>query len=235
MAMYHNDQERLPPSRLSGGRATWAVLILPYLEQDNLYRQWNFGTSYYQQNQVARLSQVKGYFCPSRRAAGGSTGASVSGDVPSDGSSPVNMPGALGDYAVVVDRSGLDTSSELSPALHGAFQYGVGLRFNDFPDGLSNTVIVGEKHVPLGKEGNGWWDNSVYNGDYHTSSSRAAGRNYPLTTNPKDTGWKFGSRHTGVVMFCFGDGGVRRVPEFIDPMVLELLGMRDDGQVIPDY
>jgi len=232
MHMHHNDHERLPPSRLSGGRATWAVLLLPYMEQDNLYRQWGLGAPYYQQNAVARTTTVKSFFCPSRRAAGG---LSISGDVPSDGSSSINVPGALGDYAVVVDRSGLDSPTNVAPAMHGAFQYASGLRFADFSDGLSNTLLVGEKHVPQGKEGNGWWDCSLYNGDYHACSCRAAGRAYPLTTHPQDTAWKFGSRHTGLVMFCFADGGVRRVPETIDPYVLELLGMRDDGQVIPDY
>jgi prepilin-type N-terminal cleavage/methylation domain-containing protein len=232
MQMHHNDQDRFPPSRLTGGRATWAILLLPYLEQDNLYRQWNLGWPYYNQNATARTTAVKGFFCPSRRTAGS---PSVSGDVPSDGSSSINVPGALGDYAVVVDRSGFDSPSELAPSLHGAFQYGTGLRIADFLDGTSNTLLVGEKHVPLGKEGNGWWDCSTYNGDYHVCSSRAASRAYPLTTNPRDTTWKFGSRHTGLVMFCFADGGVRRVPETIDPWVLELLGMRDDGQVIPDY
>jgi prepilin-type processing-associated H-X9-DG protein len=235
MHMYHNDQDRFPPSRLAGGRATWAVLILPYLEQDNLYRQWGIGYPYYQQNAIARTSAVKGFFCPSRRSAGGATGSSISGDVPSDGSSSVNVPGALGDYAVSVDRSGTDNSNGYTAGLHGAFQLSGGLRFADFIDGTSGTLLVGEKNVPQGKEGQGWWDNSLYNGDYHTSCSRAAGRSYPLTTNPQDTGWKFGSRHTGVVNFCFADGGVRRLSETIDPLTLELLGMRDDGQVIPDY
>jgi prepilin-type N-terminal cleavage/methylation domain-containing protein/prepilin-type processing-associated H-X9-DG protein len=235
MHMHHNDHDKFPPSRLTGGRATWPVLILPYLEQDNLYRQWSLGYSYYQQNQIARTTPVKGFFCPSRRAAGGATGSSLTGDVPSDGSSSANVPGALGDYAVVVDRSGVDYSNNYNSGLHGAFQLGAGLRFADFPDGTSSTLLVGEKHVPQGKEGQGWWDNSLYNGDYHSSSSRAAGRSYPLTTYPQDTGWKFGSRHTGVVNFCFVDGGVRRLPETIDPQILELLGMRDDGQVIPDY
>ena len=89
MHMHHTDNEKLPPSRLTGGRATWAVLMLPYLEQDNLYRAWNLGFPYYQQSAVARTTQVKGYFCPSRRAAGGATGTSISGDVPSDGSSSI--------------------------------------------------------------------------------------------------------------------------------------------------
>ena len=35
----HDTEGTLPPSRLQRGMATWAVLILPYLEQDNLYRQ----------------------------------------------------------------------------------------------------------------------------------------------------------------------------------------------------
>jgi prepilin-type N-terminal cleavage/methylation domain-containing protein len=234
MHNYHNDRERLPPSRLAPGMATWAVLILPYLEQDNLYRQWNLGNTYFVQNDVARLTSVKNYFCPSRRSAG--DGVSISGDIlvlPSG--AQVQVSGALSDYAVVVDRSGSDEVTDITPSLHGAFQMGIGVGFNGFTDGLSNTLLVGEKHIPVGKNGVGWWDCSCYDGGYEPCWARAAARNYPLTTNPQDTGWKFGSRHTGVVMFCFADGGVRALPESIDPYTLELLGMRDDGLVIPQY
>ena len=48
-------------------------------------------------------------------------------------------------------------------------------------------------------------------------------------------GSKFGSLHTQVVMFCFADGHVRPLPDTIDPWVLELLSMPDDGLVIPDF
>ena len=58
---------------------------------------------------------------------------------------------------------------------------------------------------------------------------------YPLTVNPNDTGWKFGSLHGIVVQFCFADGSVRGLPASIDPRTLELLGTRNDGQVIPEY
>ena len=93
MHMHHNDHDRLPPNRLivapntlspvgaPTGGATWAVLVLPDLEQDNLYRQWNPNLNYYDQNRVARESSVKTYFCPSRRSE--KDGLSVSGDVPS--------------------------------------------------------------------------------------------------------------------------------------------------------
>src|SRR4051812_9551023 len=37
---YEGDFRRLPPSRLSDLHATWAVFILPYLEQQALYNMW---------------------------------------------------------------------------------------------------------------------------------------------------------------------------------------------------
>jgi prepilin-type N-terminal cleavage/methylation domain-containing protein len=113
MHMYHNDHERLPPNRLGDGRATWAVLILPYLEQDNLYRQWDLSKTYFEQTEVARRGTVKGYFCPSRRTAGDAPQLSVSGDVPGVAGAPnVHFPGGLSDYAVVLDKSGHDEPAE---------------------------------------------------------------------------------------------------------------------------
>ena len=112
LAMHHyeNVNETLPPTRLRVGYATWAVLILPYIEQDNLYNQWKLDRTYYQQNDLARLSRVSIYFCPSRRTAKSDPEASISGDTPSWGSGQQpDVPGALGDYAVVIDRSGHDT------------------------------------------------------------------------------------------------------------------------------
>ncbi|MDB5306982.1 MAG: hypothetical protein JWO38_1184 [Gemmataceae bacterium] len=117
--------------------------------------------------------------------------------------------------------------------MRGPFQLGTGKRFADFTDGLSNVIWVGEKQVALTQQGVGWSDCSTYNGDYPTCWGR--GVTTGLTTNPRDTGIKFGSRHTGVVQFCFGDGRVRSLPVSIDPYTLTLLGTRGHGQVIPDY
>ena len=117
----------------------------------------------------------------------------------------------------------------------GPFQLGKGLTFAAFTDGLSNTLLIGEKHVPRGKYGVAWWDCSIYNGDYYQCSTRAGGRNFPLTTDPRDPGWKFGSLHTHVVNFCFADGHVQAIRESIDPYTLELLNQRNDGEVIPDF
>ena len=56
------------------------------------------------------------------------------------------------------------------------FQVGsTGLRFADITDGLSHTLLVGEKHVNLGQFGTGWLDSSIYNGQYFAPTGRAAG------------------------------------------------------------
>jgi len=112
MHQYHNVMERLPPTRLGQGYATWAVLILPYIEQDNLYRQWDLTKSYYDQSPVARQTVVSIYFCPSRRTSHSSPILSISGDNPSDVPDAPLYPGALGDYAVVIDPSGHDDTQK---------------------------------------------------------------------------------------------------------------------------
>lgn len=243
-------QERMPPSRtyiinpippgdpnpylvLEGG-PTWAVFILPWIEQDNLYRQWNINATYYEQRPAARMSNVKGYFCPSRRTD--RDGFSLSGDIPAiRPPSYLHAPGGLADYAVVIDPRGIDAPDLVNPTLHGSFRLDQGYRLMDFSDGTSNTLLVGEKHVAKGRYGHGWTDCSTYNGNYGSCSTRAASRLFSLTTNPNDTGWKFGSSHTGVVLFCFADGSVRALPDSINSGTLELLGTRDDGMVIPSY
>jgi prepilin-type N-terminal cleavage/methylation domain-containing protein len=102
MHEYESDRGTLPPSYIPPAGASWAVLILPYMEQDNLFRRWDLGLSYYRQSDPARLSAVPNYFCPSRRTYQTAPGQSVSGDVPWDGSGTDNVPGALADYAVCV-------------------------------------------------------------------------------------------------------------------------------------
>ena len=260
MHMHHHDHEKLPPSRTENGDGigtapdgstlaaervpggpTWAVFILPYIEQDNLYRRWersksppHFVLTYNLQGETARTTAVKTYFCPARRTA---STVGLSADYAFWHPEYPRRPGALGDYAVVVDRTGFDyTVKGEVPVLHGAFEFASGLSFVGFTDGLSQMLLAGEKHVPIGKEGLQPWDSSIYNGycEYRRGSMRAASRAFPLSAGGHDLGWKFGSRHPGLVQFCFADGGVRSLPVGIDPYTLELLGVRDD-QVIPNY
>jgi hypothetical protein len=112
---------------------------------------------------------------------------------------------------------------------------GRGVRFAEIIDGLSNTLLVGEKHVPMNYFRQGPLDSSAYNGDYYLSHARPAGRDYPLAQTLTEFSPVFGSYHTAVVQFGFCDGSVRPLPRAISPVTLGLLASRDDGQPVPDY
>jgi prepilin-type N-terminal cleavage/methylation domain-containing protein/prepilin-type processing-associated H-X9-DG protein len=244
MHLYEHTNGCFPPSRLGalnnaghwraaghGSQAVpWTVLILPHLEQDNLYRQWDTTRPFQDQPASARLTPVSVYYCPSRRdpSSAPTSSACLFG---SDPDHPHGATGALGDYAVSIDRSSCDYWAPNCPStFHGAFEAAVPHRIGDFPDGLSSTLFVGEKHV--GKDRLGEGADGAYYCSGHHNNYRSAGREYPLQ---KGGGVSFGSWHTGVVQFCFGDGHVASLPVTIDPWTLELLGMRDDGEVIPAY
>ena len=80
MWLYHSTFDTLPATRVSNQGASWAVLILPNLEQENLYRKWDTSKTYYQQSQIARETGVKVMFCPERRSPA-AAGVSIAGDV----------------------------------------------------------------------------------------------------------------------------------------------------------
>jgi prepilin-type processing-associated H-X9-DG protein len=122
--------------------------------------------------------------------------------------------------------------------------------FNSITDGLSNTFLVGEKHVPLGAFANNWvppypyftssppdnpGDGAIYNGMFPWVVSRIAGPLNPLAQQPIESpAANFGSFHPGVCQFAFADGSVRALPVLTSPEVLGLLASRNDGQNIPD-
>lgn len=242
--LYHNDYHRLPPSRMLDRRGTWFVLILPYMEQQSLYSLWDLNRTYYQQPEAARKGLVKSYFCPTRRTPGSGVDFSIDGDIPSDGDSSVtNYSGALGDYAGNMGTTSMDFDGpgceNMTP--NGVFEYPRGIRFSDIVDGLSNTLMAGEKHVPLNRFGRGWLDCSIYNGDYPTCSCRAAGWYpgfpvaFPLARSLRDPSPVFGSYHPGLVQFVFCDGHVKALPVTIDLQTLTHLAHRFDGGVVDDF
>jgi hypothetical protein len=143
----------------------------------------------------------------------------------------------VGDYAVCTGTTGFDYTVILpdGPPVQptGAFQAVTGVRFAAITDGLSNTLLVGEKHVPRGSEGLPPWDCGVYDGHNPACFARAAGPGLPLAMFANDSSWRFGSRHPGICHFVFGDGSVRALPTGISPRTLGLLAHRADGQVIP--
>jgi len=59
-----------PPARIGNNHVSWLVLIMPYMEQDSIYRQFNLQNNYASQPATARLAEIRTYMCPARRGPG---------------------------------------------------------------------------------------------------------------------------------------------------------------------
>ena len=72
---YHDANQFLVPAWIGtnatdpDGWATWAVLLLPYLEQDNVYKLWDLRRQASKQTPGAYQQQLKMLHCPSRRTS----------------------------------------------------------------------------------------------------------------------------------------------------------------------
>jgi prepilin-type N-terminal cleavage/methylation domain-containing protein/prepilin-type processing-associated H-X9-DG protein len=259
MHNHHDTSGTLPWGRSKGSldSPSWAVLLLPYIEQDNLWRRFTDpninGTSYpmitrgvdpvaithnliRSQWVATGLMQtpIPVYTCPSRR---------VRVVREQDGNSVTE--GISSDYGV---NYGSGTTPDENN--NGVFEFscgdcGNGRPFAAITDGLSNTLLVGEKHVT--QAGLGVFNASTgADNDFSIYSSqpskwvyvtgRKAGTAFPLAQGPTTPYiGQFGSWHTGVVMFAFADGSVRPLKSTVPGSVLALLSARADGLVIPNY
>jgi prepilin-type N-terminal cleavage/methylation domain-containing protein/prepilin-type processing-associated H-X9-DG protein len=149
MLNYESANETLPPVRAHSFGASWAVLILPQLEQEPLYQRWNLSWAYVEQLPQARQTPVKVYFCPSRRTPA-EAGLSINGDLKDHLEWSLNasgvthrygvVPGALGDYAVSLgDRAclgPLDDDSDFAAHL-----------FATYPGAQQGNYIQAQRYV----------------------------------------------------------------------------------------
>jgi prepilin-type N-terminal cleavage/methylation domain-containing protein len=257
---FHDSFRMLPPDRIRNEWATWAVLILPYVEQENIFKLWNFELRYWDQPDNARMHNLPVYFCPSRRDAA-SVGFTT-GDTDSLGRYSGSYPGGMSDYAscggsnnstgaLMIGRAtGITPSGDTvtdsfdqTPARTRIVKWRSQTDFASITDGTSNTFLVGEKFIRKASLNGRNEDRSVFSGDNANNYRRLIGINgsdvrklvsdidADLTTWPLCNS-SFGSHHPGICQFVMCDGSVRAIKVTLDTLTLQYLGQRSDGQVI---
>jgi prepilin-type N-terminal cleavage/methylation domain-containing protein/prepilin-type processing-associated H-X9-DG protein len=235
---------------------TWAIRILPYLEQESMFREWDVTVPYRNHPDDVRARVVRTYLCPTRR--GGDRAVSE----PTKGP-PIVLPcgcefpgrpvagGAVTDYAgnmgdLSPGTSGLPTDfywgGNGTGVLISSRGYNGGrspgwidrIRMTDVSDGSSHTFLLGEMHVPRGKLSAVPENGPLYDGSRFYYSARVAGAGVPLATGPDDNVagmglFAFGSWHVGGVPFAFADGHVSSVKTTANSETLARLANRRNG------
>jgi hypothetical protein len=209
----------------------WMVQILPYIDQANLYKSSNAA--------VIMATPVGMYFCPSRRGptvitnntlALNDYAACTPADSPnswdqfwygSNWAIPVNAP-----YQGVIIRN----SDTVAPIRTSSFR--------DITDGTSNTIMVGEKWLPVASYGGGYWaDDRGFTDGWDPDTVRTTGY-VPMNDSRSggaNDGYQFGSPHVGGVHFTLADGAVRFISLNIDATLFNYLGHRADGHAVSDF
>ena len=220
----------------------WGTLILPHVEQDNLYRQLdpdqvpfgpavNLGTI----TVTPAMKTVLPIFrCPTDQAPDLNTFRLDRG---SDQISLSNYRAVCG-----TDSNGIFLANE---DRNGIMWQNSKVSFSAVSDGTSNTVVIGECIFEQDKSKRKWAAIWVGHTGYYCSPDPTIGCGVRISDNM----WHldnlsaqingtapqaFGSRHAGGAYFGFGDGSVRFFRQSADPATIKWLGCRNDGRVI-DY
>ena len=238
LAVHNHDTTtgKLPPSVLSEHKATWAVIILPYAEQQELFDQWDLPRCFYDQTQAARETLVSMYLCPSRGRE--SDVITATSDQCHSQHREVQCDGAVCDYASILGTNmpywGFDALAEVDAALlcadHENWPYyplvmgrwWSRTSLNDLKDGTSTTILIGESSAARSAAV------QAYNGD--NNQGVLLGLAYPICRTP--TEWGAGSDHPGICQFLFGDGSVRGLNVAISSAVLDRLVTRNGGEPV---
>lgn len=203
----------LPPAYVADeqGRPmhSWRVLLLPFLDQVELYEAYDFSEPWNGPNNSKLLNRIpKFYICPSWTPRPPSIARSPI-------FSPLTLLACTGTSSVPHTITTTSYAAAFGP--HCAFRGATGVAFDEFPDGVSNTVMIGEAagaSIP--------W----------TKPEDIDVAKHPKLNDPQG----FSSDHHDRVQFSLGDGSVRSLhPAKIDQATVNALFTRDQHDQLGEF
>ena len=247
MHNYHDVNTHLPPLMGPGGCCwgTWTIPIMPYFEQDNLFRQYQnwggtdaTGPRYSAAPNTTNVTsqRLKVFTCPSdtdRRPFGNLTNNNSAVSSGSGGTS--RNTGTINNVTVA---GGMFDGVALARKI----------KLTDVTDGLTNTVMVGEVLQGEGSDLRGfiWWGDAaavsthaqpnstlpdrIYTA-FYCNNQPAKGLPCAVSTSTNPTMFLARSRHTGGVNVALGDASVRFISNNVGDVTWRAMGTAANGEV----
>jgi len=222
----------------SGSMAGTLAYLLPYVEQDNIYKQFSSGVwtmpstvGYY--SSTATYAQVKYYLCPTDNAAlaspangsfafwvyypGGMTGYYFSGNTPYGRTNYASNPGYLG---------------QASTSYQGPYMVNTKTKMTDISDGTSSTFAFGEAMGGSDRSAQTGLANGTrdFVANWYTFNLPTA---WGLTSTP--AWYQYGSKHNAgnTVNFVMCDGSVRGISTSMNSSYFQYYAGMNDGAAFP--
>jgi prepilin-type N-terminal cleavage/methylation domain-containing protein/prepilin-type processing-associated H-X9-DG protein len=216
----------------------WGAMILPYLDQSNLYNQFNANVAIEDPlNDAFRLNTLEVFRCPSDPQPDrfeieeeGSPGTVIC-ELPI-----ANYLGAFGTF----ELDGCENPPGTAPVQangqcvgDGTFYHNSRVLIRDFVDGTSNTLIVGERKTNAELGWYSTWVGRVAEGE--EAFQRILGSLDHVPNDPASHFDDFSSQHEGGAQFLLGDGHVRFVSENMNHLVYQAIGTIKGGEVVGEF
>jgi len=244
---YNDTFNIFPPGGVSTNETGWLVFILPFIEQKNLYDQFNFNAGGYTSGtgQVGRnalaLNKMDAYLCPSCSVTKMllntphvvETPEVISGVVPwtshyygimgptgtsvSTGTYSINTAGSHGGYA----QSGIFPFCNVS------------VRGAEITDGTSNTLMAGEISWINNQTGTRFrsWMRGCRTNDWNNGARNVATSiNTPGVSSFNSI--SFGSQHPNGANFVLGDGSLRYLSQNINIGAYKAAASKDGNESV---
>lgn len=227
----------LPAAHDGGSGAGWATMLLPMLEQNNLWQQ--FRSSLYltdPANSVFLSAQLPMYRCPSDPQPpyfdlSDEDGNAVLARLP-----VANYVGVFG----TEDLHGCEYDPGIAPVSatgqcmgDGIFFHNSRVRVADITDGTSNTLMVGERRTDRLLSWYSTWPGMIAEGE--EAFQRILGVADHPPNDPHLHFDDFSSPHTGGAQFVLGDGSVRFISSSIDEGLYSGLATISGGEVPGEF
>jgi prepilin-type N-terminal cleavage/methylation domain-containing protein/prepilin-type processing-associated H-X9-DG protein len=262
---YHDANGRFPsghrvvtPTPANDGQtyyySNWAIQILPYIEQQNLFQGYNDTVDAFQPaNKAVRETYVATYTCPSDVNAKQiltpeSSPSTGGGGIPFMTGSYRGMSGVsstgfdqwAGFPSEVIKNS--QTNAGLRGILHTDWQGGPVSpeKISGISDGTSNTLVVGERTTRTHNTRTTFWANSfnLYSLSGAFNQSATLLNDYDkcatIASDIAQCKYGWGSFHSGVINFVYGDGSVRTISTSINMTTFTYLATVAGGEVIAE-